>query len=48
MKLVIVTDKKLNLNLETLRLLNATDLKWVAGGKPPKTDLCTAGVCGTR
>jgi hypothetical protein len=48
MKPVIVTPKKLNLNPETLRLLNATDLERVAGGKPDKTDACTAGVCGTR
>lgn len=48
MKPVIVTPKKLNLNLESLRLLTATDLKWVAGGNRPGTDLCTAGVCGTR
>lgn len=48
MKLVIATPKKLNLNLETLRLLNAMDLKEVAGGLAPKTDLCTAGPCGGR
>jgi len=48
MKPATVTRNKLNLNLETLRLLKATDLKEVAGGLPPRTDLCTAGRCGTR
>ncbi len=48
MKPVIVTAKKLKLNVESLRLLNDADLKLAAGGMPQRTDLCTAGPCGTR
>jgi hypothetical protein len=46
MKLVTVTAKKLNLSLETLRLLKTADLQSIAGGRPPRTDLCTVGPCG--
>lgn len=47
MKPVIAT-RKLKLTVESVRLLNETDLKLAAGGMPMKTDLCTAGPCGTR
>jgi hypothetical protein len=34
MKPVVVTPKNLNLNRETVRLLNTAELKLAAGGKP--------------
>lgn len=43
MKPVTITSKKLKLTRESLRLLDAVELKAAAGGKPDNT----GGPCGT-